>query len=114
LLPALSDVHMSFVRRVHKHTKSDYELRHACPSVHMEELGYQWTDFNKILYLNILRKSVEKIKFSLKSDKNKGTLHEDLCAFMVICCRNLLRIGYVLENLCRQNHNTHFKFNNIF
>jgi hypothetical protein len=30
---------------------------------HMEQLGYRWTDFSEISYLNILRKSVEKFKF---------------------------------------------------
>jgi len=36
----------------------------------MEQLGPHWTDFREILYLNILRKSVEKIQVSLKFDKN--------------------------------------------
>ena len=31
-----------------------------------------WTDFRKILCLRILRKSVDKIQVSLKSDKNNG------------------------------------------
>jgi hypothetical protein len=30
-------------------------------------------------------KIVENIQFLLKSDNNNGTLHEDLCTFMVIC-----------------------------
>jgi len=49
-----------FLRRVGKIAKSDHELRHACPSarlslclsvcpsVRMEQLGSQWTDFNYI------------------------------------------------------------------
>jgi hypothetical protein len=41
------------------------------PSARMEQLGSHWTDFHKIRYLGILQKSVEKIKVSLKSDKNK-------------------------------------------
>jgi len=31
----------------------------VCPSVRMEQLGSQWTDFNKIVYLSVFRKSVE-------------------------------------------------------
>ena len=46
-------------------------------SVHMEQLGSHWTDFHKILYLRIFRKSVEEIQVSLKSDNKTGTLHED-------------------------------------
>ena len=38
----------------------------------MEHLGYHVKEFHEIVYLIIFRKSVEKIQFSLKSDKNKG------------------------------------------
>jgi hypothetical protein len=40
------------------------------PSVRMEQLGAHWMDFREILYLGILGKTVEKIKDSLKPDKN--------------------------------------------
>jgi len=35
------------------------------------------TDFHEYLYLNISRKTVEKIQVTLQSDKNAGILHED-------------------------------------
>jgi hypothetical protein len=38
----------------------------------MEQLGSDWTDFHESLNLNIFRKSIEKIKVSLNSDKNNG------------------------------------------
>jgi len=41
-------------------------------SVRMEQFVSNWTDFQEIWYLRIFRKSVEKIQFSLKSDKNNG------------------------------------------
>jgi len=41
-------------------------------SVRTEQLGSNWTDFREISYLNIFRKSVEKIQVSLKSDENNG------------------------------------------
>jgi hypothetical protein len=44
----------------------------VCPSVRMEQFISHWTDFHEISYLRILRKSVEKIQVSLKSDKNNG------------------------------------------
>jgi len=31
--------------RFHKIVKSDYYLRHVCPSVRMEHLGSHWIDF---------------------------------------------------------------------
>jgi len=42
------------------------------PSVHMKHFSSHWTDFHKILYLGIFRKSVQQIQFSLQSDKNNG------------------------------------------
>ena len=51
-------------------------LMSVCLSVHMEQLGSYWTDFREIWHLRIFffEKSVEKIQFLLKSDKNKGYL----------------------------------------
>jgi hypothetical protein len=43
----------------------------VCLSVHMEQLCSKCTDFYEIWYLSIFRKSVEKISFSIKSDKKK-------------------------------------------
>jgi hypothetical protein len=64
----------------------------------MEQVGSFRTDFHEIWYLCIFRKSVEKIQVSLKSDKNNGTLHEDLCTFMMISRWILLRMRNVVEN----------------
>jgi len=45
----------------------------VCLSVRpYEQLGSHWADFNELLFFNIFRKSVEKIQFPLKSDKNNG------------------------------------------
>jgi len=43
-------------------------------SVRMEQIGSNWTDFQDILYsyMNVFRKSVKKIKVSLKPDNNTG------------------------------------------
>jgi hypothetical protein len=38
----------------------------------MELLGSHWTDFDETLEIFFLRKYVDKIKVSLKSDKNNG------------------------------------------
>ena len=42
------------------------------PSVRMEKQGTHWRDIHEIWYVNIFRKSVKKIKVSLKSDMNDG------------------------------------------
>jgi hypothetical protein len=66
------------VRCVREIPKSDYYICHVssrlsvCPSVRTEKHGSQWNEFHEILYLGIFRKSVEKIKVSIRSDKNNG------------------------------------------
>ena len=42
------------------------------PPARMEQLSSCHTDFHEIWYLRIFRKSVQKIKVSLKLDRNKG------------------------------------------
>jgi hypothetical protein len=44
----------------------------VCPSVRIEQLGSHWMNFHEIWYLNMYRKSLEKIQVSLKSDKHNG------------------------------------------
>jgi hypothetical protein len=44
----------------------------VCPSVRMDQLRSQWTNFYKLLYFNVFRKSVEKIQVSFNYDKNNG------------------------------------------
>ena len=63
-----------FIRRFRKISKSDSYLRRVCSSVRMEQLGSHWTNFYETWYLSIFRKSVEKIRVSLKPDKNNWYL----------------------------------------
>jgi len=57
------------VRCICNIAKSEYYLRHVCPSVRIEQLGSHWTDLYENWHLNIFRKKnyAEKIQFSLKS-----------------------------------------------
>jgi len=73
------------------------------PSVRMEQLGPHWTDFHKIWYLSIFRKSLDKTQFSLESDKKTDTLHEYLWTFMMISCWILLGMRNVSGESCRVN-----------
>ena len=59
------------------------------------------------------RTSVEKTKFSLKSEKNNGYTNEDVFTFMIISSSFLLRMRNVFDNSCRENQNTNFMFNNV-
>jgi hypothetical protein len=44
----------------------------TCLFVSMEQIGSHRMGIHEILYVNIIRKSVEKIQVHLKSDKNNG------------------------------------------
>jgi len=67
-------------RRVRKIAKSDYSLRHVCPSVRpcvcasvrMEQLNSHCTAFYKILYVSIFLKICQENSISLQPDKNNG------------------------------------------
>jgi hypothetical protein len=52
------------------------------PSVCMQQLGSDWTDFHEIWYFRIFRKYVEKIRISLTLARIMLTLHEDPKACM--------------------------------
>jgi len=64
----------------------------VCPCVGMEQLGFHWTDFHKILYLGIFRKSVEKfnnVRFLCSCVTNvifnTNLLHNEKCAVLGYC-----------------------------
>jgi hypothetical protein len=61
-----------FIRRVRKTAKSDFQLRHVCPSVHMVQIRSHLTDFREIWYLSIFKKLLRKIQVSLKLGRNNG------------------------------------------
>jgi len=68
----------------------------------MEQLGSHWKNFREILYLNTFRSAVEKIKVSLKYDKNNGSLQEDQNAFFIIAHLILLGMRNVSDKSCRK------------
>jgi hypothetical protein len=70
-------IHVIF-RRIRKIAKSDYELRHVCPSA-WNNSAPEIQIFMKFDASEFFRKPDVKIQVSLKSDKNDvtGTLHED-------------------------------------
>jgi len=79
------------------------------PSVSMEQLGFHWTDFHKIWYLKVLKKSVEKIQVSLKSDKNRGYFYMKTNIHFFITSRSFfLRMRNVSDKSCKENQNTKF------
>jgi hypothetical protein len=63
-----------------------------------------------VFFTNLSR----KFKFRWNLTRIVGTLHEDLCTFMIIPRWILLRIKSVSDRSCRGNQNTHIMINNFF
>jgi len=85
----------------------------VCPSVSMEQFGSQWMDFHEIWYLNIFRKSAEKIKVSLKSDKNSGYFTWIRTHIYDNISLNSVKMQNISDKSCRANQNTYFIFHNF-
>jgi len=83
-------------------------------SFRMEQLGSHWTDFHAIWYLNVYRKSNQKIQVSLKLTKITGTVHEDQYTFSIISRSVLLKMKTISDRRCRGNQNTYFMFFHFF
>jgi hypothetical protein len=80
----------------------------VCLPARIEQIGSHWTDFDEICYLNFfffLAKILTKLT---------GTFGEDVCTFMIISRRILLKRRNGLDKSCRENQNTHFVFSNFF
>ena len=95
--------------------ESEYHLHHVCPSVRMEQLGFHWADFYKILYLRIFRKFIEKIRVPLKSVKENAHFTWSPVYIFLILSRSILRGMRKFSNKsCRYNQNTNFMFKKYF
>ena len=103
-------------RCVREIEKSDYFLHNVClsvrPPVRIEQFSSQWKNFCEILWLSIFKKSVERIKVSLKSDKNNRNLHQDVSSF-TISRLILLRMRNDSDKKCRKTK-SNFTFNNTY
>jgi len=86
----------------------------VCPSVHMEQFGSHWKNCHEILYFNIFRKSVEKIKISSKSDQNNGHFTQRPIRIFRHISLSSSKIKNASDKSCRENQNTHFMFNIFF
>jgi hypothetical protein len=45
--------------------------------------------------------------------RKAGNLHEDICTFIIISVRSLLRMRNVSDKSCKENQNTNFTFYNF-
>ena len=87
-----------------KIAKSDYLLRHVCPSVHLTASNNSAPTgriFMKF-YVGVFFKNLaRKFKFHYDQTKITGTLLEDEYIFFIISRSFLLRMGNVSDKSCR-------------
>jgi hypothetical protein len=67
--------------------------------IRTEQLGPHWTKFHEFSYWSFFRNYAEKIKVSLKYDKNNGYLLGDQYALLTVSQWILLRIRSVSEKV---------------
>ena len=105
--------HLHGFKSIHKTVKSDYWLRvkSACPSAHVEQPSSHWSDVNEIRFFENFPR---KFKFDWNLAKITGTLHEDICTFMIISFWILARMKNLSYKSCRKNQNTHFMLKEFF
>jgi hypothetical protein len=106
----------SFQARSQKLLKANINLVTSVrPSVHMEQLGSHWTDFDETWYLgSFFENMLRKRTFHSNPSRITGTLHEDVSTFMTASRQILLIMRNGLEKICTENKNTHFMFSNFF
>ena len=100
-----------FLRRFRKITTIRFVMS-VCPPIRMEQLGSYWTDFYEIWYLRILRKFIEKDQVSLQYDKNSGYCTWSPRYIYDNISVNSSQDEKCFRQICGENQNTHFMFNN--
>jgi hypothetical protein len=109
-------LYISIFRNVRKVAKSDYQLRHLCPTVRPHEttrLPLDGFSLNLVSeYFSKIRR--ENSRFIKLWKRITGTLRGDLCTFMIISRWILLIMRNVSDRSCTQNRNKHFVFCNFF
>jgi hypothetical protein len=78
----------------------------------------QWLPTGRILMKFGISLSYKRISIIFKLDSNSriitGTIHEDLCTFMITYRSFLHRMRTVLHESCRKYHNTPFVLDKFF
>ena len=92
------------------------QVLHVCPSASSSARNN--TGLIKRIFtafdMSIFRKSVKKIQFPLKSDKNDGYITwRPIRFFFITSLSFLVRMRNVSDKSCTENHNTRLMSNNI-
>jgi hypothetical protein len=72
------------------------------PSVHMEHLGFHWTDFHEICYVTLFENLLRKLKFRWSMSRITGTLHEEQYWFLIMW-RSVLWMRNISGEFCKES-----------
>ena len=84
------------------------------PSSRMEQLVSPWTNFHEMWYFSAFRKTVEKIQFWWRYDKNNGYFTWRLLNIWSCLAKFFLRVRNISDKRCRGNQHKHIAFNKFF
>jgi hypothetical protein len=76
-----------------------------CPSTCNNSAPTEWI-FMKFVIWVFCGKLLRKFRFNLT--RIMGTLHEDVCTFMILTFWILLRMRYISDEICTENRNTFY------
>jgi hypothetical protein len=79
-----------------------------CLSFRVEQLDFHWTNCHEIWHLKNFLKSVQKIQFSLKPDKNNGYFTWIAMYIYENISLNSSENEKCFGQICTENQNTHF------
>ena len=99
MLEKLQNTNISFFISVH-------------PSIHLST--WNKSTRNGHIFITLFENVPRKFKFQKTVTRITATLHEELCAFMIVSYWIILRMWNVSDKNCRQNQYTHFMFSDVF
>ena len=109
-----------------KIANGDHYLRHVCLSVRPSVCLSSWNncaptgeffmkfDYLAISFCRFFEILSRKFNFRYNLTRITATLHSDLFIFMIISRSVLFVMRNVWDNICIENHKTHFMFNTFF
>jgi hypothetical protein len=71
-------------------------------------------DIDETWYISFFEDLLRRFKFHYNLTRIINTLHKDIFTFIIISCCIFLSMRDVSDKRHRENHNTHFIFNNFF
>jgi len=97
--------------KLRKATKLNYVF--ICPSTWNISASTVWISMKYYIWL-FFKNLCRKFECHYNMTRIRGTLHEDLCTFIILSRWILLRMRTSSGKTCKENQIAHFTFTNVF